>query len=97
MSLSVEVACLKCKVRLQIGQSSMGACDVESPSRFKMGWDSYIYTGDRKIMKDLKSFINDHVMRCHKVIMCSDGDGDPYQDKLDEMKDYEPPKKRKKS
>lgn len=90
MSISINVACLKCKVKLWVGQSSL-----EFDKNFNSYWSGYIYTGEEKTMKHLESFISEHVMRCHEVVLCSAGDGDPHQEVLFEMKNYRPKPKSK--
>jgi hypothetical protein len=87
---SIVVACLQCKVYLNVGQS----CS-EYDEDMNHRWESFICTGERKTMKAFNSFLNDHVMRCHKVALCSDGDGDPHIEKLCRMDEYKPAPKKK--
>lgn len=100
MSASIRIACLKCKVALWVGQSSL-EFDVDlskhPANQLTSRWDSYLYTGERKTMAGFKHFMNDHVMRCHKVIIFSDGDGNPWEkEKTWDFAEYTPPNKKRK-
>jgi hypothetical protein len=72
MSISIYIACGKCRKKHWIGQSSLEMGFVRG--KLKTWWDSYLYTDEPKTMKALNRFLKKHLF--HNVFLATNGDGD---------------------